>query len=43
MKKRVEYGFELTRGPKGVVRLKTTSFIDVSEICGRDTETPRMI
>ena len=43
MKKRVEYGFELTRGPEGVVRPKTTSFIDVSEICGCDTEKDDLV
>ncbi|XP_030959678.1 putative disease resistance protein RGA3 [Quercus lobata] len=32
------YGFELTRGPtlEEIERQKTTSFVDVSEICGRD-------
>jgi hypothetical protein len=30
------YGFELTRAIEVVERPKTTSFVDVSEICGRD-------
>ncbi|KAK4595273.1 hypothetical protein RGQ29_013634 [Quercus rubra] len=35
-KERETYGFELTRGIEEVERPKTTSFVDVSEILGRD-------
>ncbi|XP_030958420.1 putative disease resistance protein RGA3 [Quercus lobata] len=35
-KERETYGFELTRGIEEIERPKTTSFVDVSEILGRD-------
>uniref|UniRef100_A0A2N9GG21 NB-ARC domain-containing protein n=1 Tax=Fagus sylvatica TaxID=28930 RepID=A0A2N9GG21_FAGSY len=38
VRERKRYGFELNKGPSHEVaeRPKTTSFVDVSEICGRD-------
>ena len=38
VRERVTYGFELSRGPtlEVVEHPKTTAFVDISEICGRD-------
>ena len=38
VKKKVAYGFELTKGTEVVERLTTTSFVDVSDISGRNND-----